>query len=144
MTITPKQDMAKAAAFTPPSTPFKVLSSDRRGPAAANPASAPDLQVPLNGANSQQMDEDEDELDQLLSLQKPVTDVTANQPGSVAYEESSVPEKGKCIWQARFFIFFSPQLKGGSAVLKPELAWLWVSFILFLKKLLDYILVALD
>lgn len=94
MTITPKQDVAKATAFTPPSTPFKVFSADRRGPAAANPASAPDLQ---GTANSPRMDEDEDELDQLLGLQKPVSDVTANQPGSVADEESSAPEKGKGI-----------------------------------------------
>lgn len=96
MTITPKQDVAKATVFTPPSTPFKVPSTDRRGPAAANPASVPGLQVPPSGANSPPMDEDEDELDQLLGLQKPVSDVTANQPGSVVDEESSVPEKGKC------------------------------------------------
>lgn len=92
MTNTPKQDMAKV------STPFKDLSTDRRGPAAANPVSTLNLRVPQNSANSPQMDEDEDELNQLLSLQKPVADVTANQSGSVADEERSVPEKGKCIY----------------------------------------------
>lgn len=115
MTFTPKQEMTKATAFTPPSAALKVLSTDHKVPVATNPASVPDSQVSSSTAESPPVDDDEDdeELDQLLSLQKPVLDVSGNQSPSIADEESSVPEKGECIQQALFELFIiSPQLKG--------------------------------
>ncbi|XP_008283112.1 cell death regulator Aven [Stegastes partitus] len=85
MTLAPKQEMPKTSTFTPPSAAFKSLSTKNKVPAAANPALASDLQVSSVAAQPPLDDGDDEELDQLLSLQKPVS--------GGADEETAVPEK---------------------------------------------------
>lgn len=80
MTLATKQEISKTTTFTPPSA-LKV-------PVDKNPVS--DSQVSLRPAEPPADDVDE-ELDQLLSLQKPVLGVSGNQ--SVTDEETAVPEK---------------------------------------------------
>ncbi|XP_075939903.1 cell death regulator Aven isoform X1 [Anarhichas minor] len=87
---TPKQEMPKAATFTPPSAALKTISTVQTDPVATNPP------VSSSAAEPPVVDDDgggDEELDQLLSLQKPVWDVSGSQPVSVADEESAVLEK---------------------------------------------------
>lgn len=96
MTLAPKQEKPKTATFTPPSAALKNLSTDQKVPVATNPASGSDSQVSLSTTEPPVGDDGGDEeLDQLLNLQTPVTDVSGNQSISVAGdEEIVVPEKG--------------------------------------------------
>lgn len=112
VTLAPKQEMPKTSTFTPPSAALKVLSNDQKAPVAANPASVSDSQVSSSAAELPVDDVDE-ELDQLLSLQKPVLVVSGKPSVSVADEESAVPEKGEFIQRALFelCIIFLPNLK---------------------------------
>lgn len=112
MTLAPKQEVPKTATFTPPSTALKVLSTNQKAPVATDPVSVSDSQVSSSAAEPPVDDVDE-ELDQLLSLQKPVLGVSGNQSVSVADEESAVPEKGEFIQHASFelCIIFPPNLK---------------------------------
>ncbi|KAF3850103.1 hypothetical protein F7725_019822 [Dissostichus mawsoni] len=84
MTFTHKQEVPKMAAFTPPSAALKVPCSDQKVPVATHPATASHSQVP-----SLVEDEGDEELDQLLGLQKPVS---GNQSVSLE-EDRKVPEK---------------------------------------------------
>lgn len=92
MTLAPKQEMPKTATFTPPSEAFKVLSTNQKAPEAPKPASLSGSQVSLSAAEPPVDDADE-ELDQLLSLQKPVLGVAGDQSVGVADEESAVPQR---------------------------------------------------
>ncbi|KAM8726538.1 cell death regulator Aven [Acanthopagrus schlegelii] len=100
MTLAPKQEMPKAATFTPPSAALKALSTNQKAPVDANSVMVADSHVsssaagspPVAAAASADDDGDDEELDQLLSLQKPVLGVSGNQSVSVADEESAVPE----------------------------------------------------
>lgn len=93
MTLAPKQEVPKMATFTPPSAPLKVPSTDQKVPMAANPASGSDSQVSLSTAEPPVEDDGDEELDQLLSLQKPVSGVSGNQSVSVTDEESVLTKK---------------------------------------------------
>lgn len=93
MTFTPKQETAKVPAFRAPSALFKSLSVEHRVPAVKTQALVPDSQVSSSAAGPPLVENDDDEeLDQLLSLQQPVSAVPGNQPVSATGE--SVPEKG--------------------------------------------------
>ncbi|KAK9531332.1 hypothetical protein VZT92_010763 [Zoarces viviparus] len=94
LTLAPKQEMPKAATFTPPSAALKSVGSVQTVPVATNPASSSDPPVSSSAAEPPVGDDDggNEELDQLLSLQKPVWDVSGSQPVSVADEESAVLE----------------------------------------------------
>lgn len=110
MTFTSKQERPKPTTVTPPSAALKVLSTDHKVPMATNPAL-----VSSSSAECLPVDDDDEELDQLLSLQKPVSDISGNQSISVA-DESSLPEKGECIQQASFkrSYFFSRTQRGST------------------------------
>ncbi|KAK5879823.1 hypothetical protein CesoFtcFv8_022903 [Champsocephalus esox] len=84
MTFTHKQEVPKMSAFTPPSAALKVPCSHQKVPVATHPATASHSQVP-----SLAEDEGDEELDQLLGLQKPVS---GNQSVSLE-EDRKVPEK---------------------------------------------------
>lgn len=113
VTPTPKQEIPKTATFTPPSAALKVLSTNQKAPVATNPVSVSDSQVSSSAAEPPVDDVDE-ELDQLLSLQKPVLGLSGNQSVSVTDEESADPEKGEFIQHALFelCIIFLHNLKG--------------------------------
>ncbi|TDH00612.1 hypothetical protein EPR50_G00190230 [Perca flavescens] len=93
MAIAPKQEVPKTATFTPPSAPFKVLSTNQKVPTASNPASGSDSPVSSSAAEPPVDEDGDEELDLLLGLQKPVSGVSGNQSVSVADEESAVPGK---------------------------------------------------
>lgn len=108
MNLAPKQEMPKAAAFTPPSAALKALSNNQKAPVDTNSVMVTDSHVsssaagppPVAAAAAEDDNDDDEELDQLLSLQKPVLGVSGNQSVSVADEESVVPETGECIQHA--------------------------------------------
>ncbi|XP_076612340.1 cell death regulator Aven isoform X1 [Chaetodon auriga] len=85
-TLAPKQEKPKPAAFTPPPAALNALSTNQKVPVDTNPVLVSDPQVSSTAAESPPVDDDDEELDQLLSLQKPVLGV------SVA-EECVVPEE---------------------------------------------------
>lgn len=89
MTLAPKQEIPKTATFTPPSATLKVLSTNQKVPVASIPVSGSDSRVSVSAAEPQVDDVDE-ELDQLLGLEKPVS---GDQSVSVADEKSDGPEK---------------------------------------------------
>lgn len=91
MTLAPKQEKPKTATFPPPSATLKVLSNNQKVPVVSNPASGSDSRVPSSAAETP-VDDDDEELDQLLGLEKPVP---GDQSVSVADEESDGPEKGE-------------------------------------------------
>ncbi|XP_022593696.1 cell death regulator Aven [Seriola dumerili] len=82
----PKQEMSKTSTFTPPSTTFKGLSINQKVPVATNPVST-------SNASKLPEDDGDEELDQLLSLEKPVSGVVGNQSASVTDEERVSPEE---------------------------------------------------
>ncbi|KAM3861483.1 cell death regulator Aven [Diretmus argenteus] len=86
VTVAPKQDTAKT--FAPPASALKGLKASL----APSPAPGPDLQVPSSTAKPL-VDDIDEELDQLLTLQKPAWDASGNQSVSVADEESVVPDE---------------------------------------------------
>ncbi|KAM4600322.1 cell death regulator Aven isoform 2-T2 [Polymixia lowei] len=90
MTIAPKQDTAKTAIiFTPPASALKGLNTSLGDSLATGPASGPAPQV-SSSPTKPKVDNVDEELDQLLGLQKPVLDV--NKPPSVAEEEAVAPD----------------------------------------------------
>nr|XP_020483841.1 cell death regulator Aven [Labrus bergylta] len=93
VTITPKQETPKAATVPPSSAAFKVLSTNQKVTAATNPASGPGSKVSSDAAEPLQVDDADEELDQLLSLQKPVEVVPEKQTVCVEDEERAAPEK---------------------------------------------------
>lgn len=106
MNLAPKQEMPKAAAFTPPSAALKALSTNQKAPVDTNSMTVTDSHVSSSAAGPPPVaaaaagaEDDDEELDQLLSLQKPVLGVSGNQSVSVA-DESAVPETGECIQRA--------------------------------------------
>ncbi|XP_068433848.1 cell death regulator Aven [Clinocottus analis] len=95
LTLTLKQAMPKATSITPPAA-LKTVIADQKVPVAANPASSSDSPVSSSAAEppvDDDDDDDEEELDQLLTLQKPVWDVSGSQSVSVADEESALPKE---------------------------------------------------
>lgn len=86
VTIVPKQEVPKASTLPPP-VAVKV-------PVATNPVPRSDSQVSSNAAAAAALpvDDGDEELDQLLSLQKPVLSGLEN--GSTADEERAAPKKG--------------------------------------------------
>ncbi|KAF0023701.1 hypothetical protein F2P81_024331 [Scophthalmus maximus] len=70
-----KQETPKMSTFTPASATFQGLDPKQKVPASTSPV------------------DDDEELDQLLSLQKPVLDVSGDQTDVVTEEESAGPEK---------------------------------------------------
>ena len=89
VTLTPKQETPKIPKFTPPSTTLKPLSS---GEPPVVAAARSDSQVSCVAVESA-VDDGDEELDQLLGLQKPVSSV-ADQSVSGACQESAPSEKG--------------------------------------------------
>ncbi|TKS76305.1 Cell death regulator [Collichthys lucidus] len=87
MTLAPKQELPKATTFTPPTAALKVLGTNQKVSVLV-----PKPQVSSSAAETPADDVDE-ELDQLLSLQKPVLGVSGEQSVGVTDEESAVPEK---------------------------------------------------
>lgn len=81
-----------------PPTPFQSLSLESRAPAAKTPAVAPGPQAAADTAGASVLakhrdDDDDDELlDQLLSLEKPVSAASGSQTDCSA----SLPLKGEC------------------------------------------------
>lgn len=93
VTFNPKQETAQVPAFRAPSASFKSLSIEHCVPAVKKQALVPDSQVSSSTAGPLLVENDDDEeLDQLLSLQQPVLAVPGNQPVSAGDE--SIPEKG--------------------------------------------------
>ncbi|XP_041660991.1 cell death regulator Aven [Cheilinus undulatus] len=90
VTFTQKQEKPKAATFTPPSTALKVNTSQRVA-IATNPASG--SKVSSKAAESVPVDDADEELDELLGLQKPVQAVTGNQTVGEAEEEAAAPKR---------------------------------------------------
>lgn len=76
VSLTPKPEVPKTNPFTPPSAAFKAPDTHQNPPTAA--AEASDIKV------SSVEDDGDEELDQLLSLQKPVSGA-----------EEGPPEEGK-------------------------------------------------
>ncbi|XP_026175340.1 cell death regulator Aven [Mastacembelus armatus] len=91
MTLTPKPEMSKLSTFATPSASLKGLSPNQEVPVPANPVLDSEPQV--TSCASQPMDDGDEELDQLLSLQKPLLLVSESQSDSVTDEESAAPEK---------------------------------------------------
>ncbi|XP_070704903.1 cell death regulator Aven [Pempheris klunzingeri] len=91
MTLAPKQEMDTKATFTPPPAASKVLSNAQEIPGATRSPSVSGSRVSSSAAEPPVDDADE-ELDQLLSLQKPVCSVSGNRSASVT-EAQSVPEE---------------------------------------------------
>ncbi|XP_039874245.1 cell death regulator Aven isoform X2 [Simochromis diagramma] len=84
MTPAPKQEVPKMSKFTPPSTASKSLSISQKVPVDANPVGGSGSQLSSSAAATETLVDDADEeLDNLLNLQKPaseceeVKDVTA-------------------------------------------------------------------
>lgn len=94
LTLVPKHEVLKTSTFTAPSPTMKSLSTNQKVPVATNPVSGSDSQVPSKAAAALLVDDGDEELDQLLSLQKPVTSALENQS---AADENAVPEKGDYI-----------------------------------------------
>lgn len=92
MTIAPKQEVPKMSTFTPPPATLKGPSTNQTFPVATNPVSRSHSQVSSNAA-APQVDECDEELDQLLGLEKPVLSGLEKQ--SPADGENAVPEKGE-------------------------------------------------
>lgn len=92
MTLAPQQEVPKTSKFTPPSTALKSLSSNKKVPMAANPVRGSGSQ-PSSAAAEPLVDDADEELDELLSLQKPASGVAENQSVSGADMESTVTEK---------------------------------------------------
>ncbi|XP_040919970.1 cell death regulator Aven [Toxotes jaculatrix] len=93
MNPAPKQEIPKMSTFSPPSTALKGLSTNQKVSMAANPVSSSKSQVSSNAAEPPVDDDGDEELDQLLGLQKPVSGVLGNQSASVTEEEDVGPEK---------------------------------------------------
>lgn len=115
MTLPPKQETPKTATFTPSSTSFKVPSTNHKVPVASNPVSVSGLDSRVSSSAAKPpVDDADEELDQLLSLEKPVS---GNQSAMVADEKSDGPEKGENIQHAlRIWLcslyFFHTLMKG--------------------------------
>ncbi|KAM6992154.1 cell death regulator Aven isoform 2-T2 [Tautogolabrus adspersus] len=94
VTIAQKQETPKAT-IPPSSAALKVRSTNQKVTAATNPASGSGCKVSSNAAKPPQVDDADEELDQLLSLQKPVEVFSENQTIRVEDEERAAPEKVK-------------------------------------------------
>ncbi|XP_005737350.1 cell death regulator Aven isoform X2 [Pundamilia nyererei] len=75
MTLAPKQEVPKMSKFTPPSTASKSLSISQKVPVDANPVGGSGSQLSSSAAATETLVDDADEeLDNLLNLQKPVSE----------------------------------------------------------------------
>ncbi|XP_018538063.1 cell death regulator Aven [Lates calcarifer] len=83
--VTPKQEVPKPSTFTLPSTTLKGLSANQKVPVVTNPVSSSNSKSSSDVAEPPVDDDGDEELDQLLGLQKPAPSVTD--------EESARPEK---------------------------------------------------
>nr|XP_020459539.1 cell death regulator Aven [Monopterus albus]XP_020459540.1 cell death regulator Aven [Monopterus albus] len=91
MTLAPKQEMPKTSTFISPSTTSKSFGTTQKVPVPPNPVSGSVSQASSNTADLPADDGDE-ELDQLLSLQKPDSSVLHDQSVGVT-DENAIPEK---------------------------------------------------
>ncbi|XP_070843329.1 cell death regulator Aven [Chaetodon trifascialis] len=91
VTLAPKQEKPKSAAFTPPPAALNALSTIQKVPVDTNSVLGSDPRVSSTAAESLPVEDDDEELDQLLSLQKSVLGVSGNQ--SVAEDECVVPDE---------------------------------------------------
>uniref|UniRef100_UPI0037E734D9 cell death regulator Aven isoform X2 n=1 Tax=Semicossyphus pulcher TaxID=241346 RepID=UPI0037E734D9 len=91
--LTQKQETPKVATFTPPSAAPKVPSTNDKVPTLTSPASALGSKVSSRAAESLPVDDVDEELDQLLGLQKPVQVVSGNQTVGVGDEERAAPQE---------------------------------------------------
>uniref|UniRef100_A0A3P9B4Q3 Apoptosis, caspase activation inhibitor n=1 Tax=Maylandia zebra TaxID=106582 RepID=A0A3P9B4Q3_9CICH len=83
MTLAPKQEVPKMSKFTPPSTASKSLSISQKVPVDANPVGGSGSQLSSSAAATETLVDDADEeLDNLLNLQKPVSGDVGNEPVS--------------------------------------------------------------
>lgn len=89
VTLIPKQETPKTPKFTPPPTTFKSLSTTQTPIAAAMVSDSQGSCVAAETA----ADDGDEELDQLLGLQKPVSGA-ADQSVSGACKEGAPSEKG--------------------------------------------------
>lgn len=90
-TMAPKQDLGKVA-FNPPTTAFKGLNTSLGVSLATTSVSDNGHQGSSIAAKLPEDDIDE-ELDQLLSLQKPASEASENQSVSVVDEEIAASDK---------------------------------------------------
>uniref|UniRef100_A0A3Q3RCD5 Apoptosis, caspase activation inhibitor n=1 Tax=Monopterus albus TaxID=43700 RepID=A0A3Q3RCD5_MONAL len=84
MTLAPKQEMPKTSTFISPSTTSKSFGTTQKVPVPPNPVSGSVSQASSNTADLPADDGDE-ELDQLLSLQKPDSSVLHDQSVEVLF-----------------------------------------------------------
>ncbi|XP_029966320.1 cell death regulator Aven [Salarias fasciatus] len=87
MPLAPKPDVPKASRFTPPVTAFRNLSTDQTVPEVLG------SQVPSAAAQEEDADE---ELEQLLALQKPLSHDAQEQTDSGADRDDAAPETTSC------------------------------------------------
>ncbi|KAM6915041.1 cell death regulator Aven [Xenentodon cancila] len=90
VTIAPKQETAKTSKYTPPPSAFRSVATDQASVAAA-PGSDPDARGSRVAAEPA-VDDGDEELDQLLGLQKPVSGA-ADQPVSGGRKENAASEQ---------------------------------------------------
>lgn len=90
MPLAPKPEVPKASRFTPPITAFKNLSTDQTVPEVWSPAAGSGSQVSSEDAAA------DEELEQLLSLQKPLSHDARDQTDSSAVQDDAAPETTPC------------------------------------------------
>ncbi|XP_068198070.1 cell death regulator Aven [Antennarius striatus] len=97
VSLPPKQRVPKLATFAPPPGALKDHTTNQQVPTAAMPASDAEARVPsCSGECLLRIpveEEEDEELDQLLSLQKTAPGVSGNQYVRATDTESVVPEK---------------------------------------------------
>ncbi|KAK5612550.1 hypothetical protein CRENBAI_011965, partial [Crenichthys baileyi] len=89
VTLTPKQKVSKTEKFSPSSAGFKCLGTNQNHPVTRGVG----LDSHVSSVAVKPMEDDE-ELDQLLGLQKPASDDAGHQPTGGPVEERGSPEKG--------------------------------------------------
>ncbi|CAJ1078322.1 cell death regulator Aven isoform X1 [Xyrichtys novacula] len=93
VTLPQKQEMPKVSTFSPPAEALNVPSTNQKVTVATNSALDPRSKVSSSTTESLPEEDVDEELDQLLSLQKPVQAVSGNQTVSVSEEERTAPER---------------------------------------------------
>ncbi|XP_047430402.1 cell death regulator Aven [Mugil cephalus] len=96
VTLVPKQEVPKTSKIVPPPASFKSLSTNQNAPVAAGGSpvrSEPQVSPGAAAAAVPPVDDGDDELDQLLSLQKPVSGVTGSQSVVGVEEERDAPQE---------------------------------------------------
>ncbi|CAN9507922.1 unnamed protein product [Ophioblennius macclurei] len=92
MPFAPKADVPKMSRFTPPVTALKNLSTDQKVPEGWSPGSQAS-----SGAAAQEDEDADEELEQLLTLQKPLADAAHEQTVSGKDQVDAAPETTPCV-----------------------------------------------